>query len=71
MRMVGEPGSAFESRQNRGGEIWRRLRDVAIEAGTASDAGHLPKPHKHSDKDRGGAAFLQNEHDRRRDRSVT
>jgi hypothetical protein len=38
-RTVADPAYAFESRQNRRGENWRRLRDVAMDAGTASDAG--------------------------------
>ena len=52
---MADPAYAFESRQNRRDEIWRRLRDIAMEAGTASDAGHLQKPQKRSDKDRSAA----------------
>jgi len=41
MKTVAGRAFDFESRQDRRGENWRRLRDVAMEAGTASDAGHL------------------------------
>jgi len=40
-RTVAVPAYAFESHQSGRGENWRCLRDVSMQPGTASDAGHL------------------------------